>query len=202
MILLNKTSEKRIFQLISHMGLNFGRTSIYQNSPIFLGQTEESREELPSVLAKEKRISHFSQLDKHDIQTFVSWGKNESEGLVLLCQLLENHSLPSLALLSFSLRAAQGRICTDCNFINNQITCSIQCKHSDGKIFSASIDSVLHAAKLMLTIQRDCATAGQVTRLRNNIHLGCAVYSQHDTKSKFMGYSFPLQTKNTPREVS
>lgn len=34
-----------------------------------------------------------------------------------------------------------------CDFINNQIICSIQRKQRDGTISSASIDSVVYAAK-------------------------------------------------------
>lgn len=84
--------------------------------------------------------------------------------------------------LSLNLGVRWGRTRMSCDFINNQIICSIQRKPRDGTISSASIDSVLYAAKWMLTVLRGCAKAGQVTCLMHDISLECTVRWQRDTK--------------------
>ena len=84
--------------------------------------------------------------------------------------------------LSLNLGVRWGRTRMSCDFINNQIICSIQCKQRDGTISSARIDSVLYAAKWMLTVLRGCAKAGQVTCLMHDISLECTVHWQRDTK--------------------
>lgn len=64
----------------------------------------------------------------------------------------------------------------DCDLTSNEIVCYHPGQASDGKISNATIDSIIHATKLMLTPLWGCTRAGQVTCLINNIRLECTVH--------------------------
>lgn len=66
------------------------------------------------------------------------------------------------------LRLIRGRIGMDSDFINSQMIYSVQCKQSDGNMSNASVDPILHATKLMLTILRGCTRVGRVTCVISN----------------------------------
>ena len=79
MFLLTTTSKKKASQFISHMGLNFDKASIYQNSTVFC--VKQRNQEL-STLAKDKRIIPFLTNQQVQNSHFVPWGENDSEVLI------------------------------------------------------------------------------------------------------------------------
>ena len=96
-----------------------------------------------------------------------------------------------------------------CDFINNHIICSTQCKQSHGTVSSAGIDSALSAAKWMLAVLKGYTKAGPAIGLTHNISPdslcidnliqskdeGPVFWNINRCAGKFADYSFPLQIK-------